>query len=247
MATERATLERANRRQRPEAAGSSAYDGGVTRAKICGITRLQDAELAVGLGAWALGFIFWPGSARACPPAVAAQIAARFRRRVSTVGVFVNATLDEVAQAAESIGLSHLQLHGEEGPVFCAEAARRTGCKVIKAVQVASGADLQGLRIFRAVDFHLLDTGRPGMRGGTGETWDWALAARRRSDVPTILSGGLTADNVKDGIAAVSPWAVDVASGVEVPGEPGVKDPVRLRAFLTAAEAAAPAAVGSPV
>jgi len=222
-----------------------AYDALMTRAKICGITRLEDAELAVELGAWALGFILWPGSPRACPPPVAAQISARFRRRVCTVGVFVNATLDDVARAADSIGLSHLQLHGEEGPVFCAEAARRTGCKVIKAVQVASGADLQGLKVFRAVDFHLLDTGRPGMRGGTGETWDWALAARRRSDVPTILSGGLTAENVQEGIAAVSPWAVDVASGVEVPGAPGVKDPDRLRAFLAATETVAPAAVGS--
>lgn len=221
----------------------------MTRAKICGITRLQDAELAVEAGAWALGFILWPGSPRACPPAVAAQIAARFRRRVGTVGVFVNPTLDEVAHAADSIGLSHLQLHGDEGPAFCAEAARRTGCKVIKAVPVHSGADLQSLGIFRTADFHLLDTGRPGRRGGTGETWDWALAARRRSDVPVILSGGLTPDNVRGGIAAVSPWAVDVASGVEVPGEPGVKDPGRLRAFLAAVtpESAAPTAtaVGS--
>ena len=181
---------------------------------------------------------------RACASGVAAQIARRYRRRVCTVGVLVNPTLEEVARAADSIGLSHLQLHGEEGPAFCAEAARRTGCKVIKAVRVASGADLQGLAIFRTVDFHLLDTGRPGLRGGTGETWDWALAARRRTEVPAILSGGLTADNVRDGIAAVSPWAVDVASGVEAPGRPGVKDPERLRAFL-AATAAAPAAVGS--
>jgi phosphoribosylanthranilate isomerase len=209
------------------------------RAKICGITRAQDAELAVELGAWALGFILWPGSPRACPPDEAARLAARFRRRVCTVGVFVNPTLDELAGAADSIGLSHLQLHGEEGPAFCAEAARRTGCKVIKAVRVASGADVQGLEIFRTVDFHLLDTGRPGngLRGGTGETWDWALAARRRSDVPTILSGGLSAENVHEGIAAVSPWAVDVASGVEVPGQPGVKDPDRLRAFLSATAA----------
>lgn len=223
----------------------------MTRVKICGITRLEDAELAVEHGAWALGFILWSGSPRACPPAVAAQIAARFRRRAATVGVFVNATLEEVARAADSIGLSHLQLHGEEGPAFCAEAARRTGCKVIKAVRVASGADLQGLEIFRAVDFHLLDTGRPGLRGGTGETWDWALAARRRSDVPAILSGGLTAENVRAGIEAVSPFAVDVASGVEVPGGPGVKDPERVRAFLAAAaetastSSAAATAVGS--
>ena len=213
----------------------------MTRAKICGITRYEDAQLAVELGAWGLGFILWPGSPRACAPDTAARMAASFRRRVATVGVFVNPTLEEVAQAADSVGLSHLQLHGEEGPAFCSEAARRTGCKVIKAVRVRSGAELQGLEIFRTVDFHLLDTGRPGRRGGTGETWDWALAARRRSDVPAILSGGLTAENVQDGIEAVAPWAVDVASGVEVPGEPGIKDPDRLRSFLEAA-----ATVGSP-
>jgi phosphoribosylanthranilate isomerase len=202
------------------------------KAKICGITRLEDAELAVDLGAWALGFILWPGSSRAVAPEDAAHIAARVRRRASLVGVFVNASLDEVAGSADAIGLSHLQLHGDEGPAFCAEAARRTGCKVIKAFSVSSGADLQAAERFRNVDFHLLDASARGARGGTGRTWDWALAPRRRSAVPKILSGGLTAENVAAGIAAVDPYAVDVASGVEVPGEPGVKDPDRLRAFL---------------
>jgi len=209
----------------------------VTRVKVCGITRHEDARLAAELGAWALGFILWPDSPRAADPAVAAGIARSLRRRVDLVGVFVNPTLDEVAAAADAIGLTHLQLHGEEGPSFCGEAARRTGCKVIKAVRVGSGADLQALERFRT-DFHLLDTAAPGKRGGTGESWDWALAGRRRSAVPAILSGGLTAENVLDGIAAVHPWAVDVASGVEA--SPGIKDPAKLEAFLTAA---APATV----
>ncbi len=102
----------------------------MTRVKICGITRLEDAELAVELGAWALGFILWPGSPRAADPAVAAGIAAALRRRVELVGVFVNPTLDEVAHAAEALGLTHVQLHGDEGPAFCAEVApphRREG------------------------------------------------------------------------------------------------------------------------
>ena len=209
----------------------------MTRVKVCGITRHEDARLAAELGAWALGFILWPDSPRAADPAVAAGIARSLRRRVDLVGVFVNPTLDEVAAAADAIGLTHLQLHGEEGPSFCGEAARRTGCKVIKAVRVGSGADLQALERFRT-DFHLLDTAAPGKRGGTGESWDWALAGRRRSAVPAILSGGLTAENVLDGIAAVHPWAVDVASGVEA--SPGIKDPAKLEAFLTAA---APATV----
>jgi phosphoribosylanthranilate isomerase len=207
----------------------------VTRVKICGITRLEDAELAVELGAWALGFILWPGSARAADPAVAAGIArAVHRRGVQLVGVFVNASLDEVARLAQGIGLTHVQLHGDEGPAYCAEAGRRTGCKVIKAVRVASGADIQALERY-TTDFHLLDAAARGQRGGTGRTWDWALAARRRSTVPVILSGGLTAENVSEGIEAVQPYAVDVASGVEA--SPGVKDPARLAAFLAAAGA----------
>jgi phosphoribosylanthranilate isomerase len=204
----------------------------VTRVKVCGITRHEDAELAADLGAWALGFILWRSSPRAADPATAAAIAAALRRRVALVGVFVNPTLDEVTAAAEALHLSHVQLHGDEGPAFCAEAGRRSGCKVIKAVRVAGGGDLQDLERFHT-DFHLLDADARGLRGGSGTTWDWALIARRRSRVPAILSGGLTAENVAAGIAAVAPYAVDVASGVEA--APGVKDPERLRAFMAAA------------
>ena len=206
----------------------------MTRAKICGITRLEDAELAIEHGAWALGFILFPGSKRAISPHDALDIARHVRRRVQLFGVFVNASLEEIAGSADLIGLTHLQLHGEEGPAFCAEARRRTGAKVAKAVRIRSGADLQAVESFRAVDFHLLDAEAPG----SGETWDWALAPRRRSPVPKMLSGGLTAENVGAGIAALEPYAVDVASGVEVPGQPGVKDPERLRAFLAATAAA---------
>jgi len=203
----------------------------VTRVKVCGITRLEDAERSVELGAWALGFILWERSPRAADPAVAAGIARALRRRVELAGVFVDPTLDEVARAADTLGLSLLQLHGDEGPAFCAEAGRRTGCRVIKAARVASGADLQALERFRT-DFHLLDTRVEGLRGGSGRAWDWELAAHRRSKVPAILSGGLTPDNVAEGIAAVRPYAVDVASGVEA--APGVKDPAKLEAFLAA-------------
>jgi phosphoribosylanthranilate isomerase len=202
------------------------------RVKVCGITRPEDGELAVELGAWALGFILWPASPRAADPAVAAGIAQALRRRAELVGVFVNASLDEIAQAAEALHLSHVQLHGDEGPSFCAEVARRTGAKVIKAVRIAGAADLQDLERYHT-DFHLLDTAARGKRGGTGETWDWALAARRRRKVPAILSGGLTAENVAAGIAAVDPYAVDVASGVEA--APGIKDPAKLADFMAAA------------
>ena len=203
----------------------------MTRVKFCGMTRHEDAELAVELGAWAIGFVLWPHSPRAADPAVAAGIAAALRRRVELVGVFVNATFDEIAHAADELHLSHVQLHGDEGPAFCAEAGRRTGAKVIKAMRIASAADFQDLERYHT-DLHLLDAAAKGLRGGSGRTWDWALAARRRRHVPAILSGGLNADNVAAGIAAVEPWAVDVSSGVEA--SPGVKDPERMRAFAAA-------------
>jgi phosphoribosylanthranilate isomerase len=211
----------------------------VTRVKICGITRLQDAELAASLGAWALGFILWPQSKRHVEEAVAAGIARQVRRQVELVGVFVNPTLDAVAHAVDAIGLTHIQLHGDEGPSFALEAGRRTGAKVIKATRVASAADLQAPERFRT-NFHLLDTAVEGVVGGSGRSWDWSLAARRRSKVPTILSGGLTPENVAVGIAAVRPYAVDVASGVEA--SPGVKDHAKLEAFLSVA---APARAGA--
>lgn len=203
----------------------------MTRVKVCGITRHEDAELAVELGAWAIGFILWPGSKRAADPDVAARISAALRRRVEPVGVFVNASLDDIAHAVDALSLSHVQLHGDEGPVFCAEIARRTGARVIKAIRVADASDFQDLERYHT-DYHLLDTAARGQYGGTGATWDWALAARRRRKIPAILSGGLTADNVAAGIAAVDPFAVDVASGVEA--SPGVKDPDKLAAFMAA-------------
>ena len=204
----------------------------VTRVKICGITRVEDAELATSLGAWALGFNLWPGSSRVVEEAVAAGIARQVRRRVELVGVFVNPTLDEVTRAVDAIGLTHVQLHGDEGPSFATEAARRTGAKIIKAASVAGGADLQALERFHT-DFHMLDTKVEGMRGGSGRSWDWSLIAQRRSKIPMILAGGLTPENVAEAIAAVKPYAVDVASGVEA--SPGIKDPAKLEAFLAIA------------
>jgi phosphoribosylanthranilate isomerase len=207
-----------------------------TKIKFCGITRIDDAELAADLGAWAIGLIFWPGSPRRCSPADAVEIAAAVKRRTEVVGVFANATLDEVASSADAIGLTMLQLHGEEGPAYCGEAARRTGCKVIKAVRVRSGGEIQALAQFHT-GYHLLDSYRPGCPGGTGEAFDWELARAHSGEVPLILSGGLTPENVADAIETVRPFAVDVASGVE--RAPGVKDADKLQAFAAAVRSAA--------
>jgi phosphoribosylanthranilate isomerase len=209
----------------------------MTRVKVCGITRPEDAELAVELGAWALGFILWDGSPRAADPAVAAGIVAAHRRRVETVGVFVDPTLDEVTRAVEGLGLSMVQLHGAVGPSFCTEVGRRTAVRVVRAFRIGSSADVQDADRSRMVDYHLFDTRVEGLHGGSGETWEWSLARRRQAHPPLILSGGLTTDSVAAGIAAVEPYAVDVASGVEA--SPGVKDPAKLREFLEAAGATA--------
>ncbi len=206
----------------------------MTEVKFCGMTRVEDAEYAAELGAWAIGLIFWPGSPRRCPPAEAAAVAAAVRRRLEVVGVFVNPTLEEVTRTAEDVGLTMLQFHGEEGPAFCGEAARRTGCKVIKAARVRSGAEIQALAQFHT-DYHLLDSYAPDRPGGTGETFGWELARAHRGSLPLILSGGLKPANVAEAISVVAPFAVDVASGVE--REPGVKDHEKMEAFMAAAHA----------
>lgn len=190
-------------------------------------------------GAWALGLILWPGSPRRCPLPAAERIAASLRRRAEICGVFVNAPLDEVAATADAVGLSMVQLHGDEGPAYCSEVARRTGAKVIKAARVQGRADISALEAFHT-DFHLLDAYQPGRRGGTGETFDWELVKLRRSPAPLILSGGLTPENVAAAIEATDPFAVDTASGTEA--RPGVKDPERLRAFAAAVASTAPPA-----
>lgn len=212
-----------------------------TRVKICGVTDVRDAELAAELGAWAVGMVFYEGSPRRCSREEALRITTALRRReVELCGVFVDATLEELAHATEELGLTMLQLHGAEGPSFCAEAARRTGARVSKALQIADAGDVRELERYH-VDFHLADarartpTARH-LRGGTGETFDWDLLAGRRAITPLILSGGLGPDNVAEAIERVHPYAVDTASGTE--RAPGHKDEAKLRKFFDAVAAA---------
>ena len=213
-----------------------------SKIKFCGITSLGDARAAVDAGAWAIGMIFWPGSPRRCDPVAATELANAFKRRAEIVGVFVNPTLDDVVRTADAVGLTAVQLHGDEGPSFCSEVARRSGARVIKAAQVSGPGDVRDLERFH-VQFHLLDAGasrsatrasRETMpRGGTGETFDWTLLAERRSRIPLILSGGLTPGNVSEAVAVARPYAVDTASGTEA--APGRKDPRKLAGFFAAA------------
>ena len=222
------------------------------RVKVCGITRLQDAELAVELGAWAVGMVFYEPSPRRCSPTEALRIATALRRRVELCGVFVNAPLEEVVRRGEELGLTLLQLHGDEGPAYCAQAAHRTGARVIKAAQVATIGEVRDLERFH-VDYHLLDARSSAprkreLRGGTGETFEWGLLAARRSSVPLILSGGLGPENAAEAIRVASqqghrarPFALDTASGTEA--APGRKDPERLRGFFAAVQGSE---VGAP-
>lgn len=203
------------------------------RVKFCGITNLDDAAEAVRLGAWAVGLIHFDKSPRCVEAGVAAEIGAAFKRKCEVVGVFVNPTLEEVGKAVEDAALTMVQLNGAEGVQFCGEVARRTGVKVVKAIHVASAADIHAAESYRT-DFHLFDRRGKGLWGGTGESFDWELLRGHRSDIPEILAGGLRPDNVARAVAVTQPYAVDVASGVEA--EPGRKDHAAMAAFFEAAQ-----------
>jgi phosphoribosylanthranilate isomerase len=214
----------------------------MTKVKVCGMTNLDDAEHAASHGAWAIGLIHHRESPRYVRPDVAEEIGAALKRRCEIAGVFVNSTLDEVIEAADRENLTLLQFHGEEGPSFCVEAGRRTGAKVIKAMRIKSAADVRAAEAFRT-DFHLFDAYWHGLHGGTGQSFDWDLVAKRRSKVPMILAGGLTAENVADAIELVRPFGVDVVSGVEA--GPGRKDQAKVEAFLEAAGVELPSRAAS--
>jgi phosphoribosylanthranilate isomerase len=196
--------------------------------KICGLTRAQDAELAAGLGASALGFVFWKNSPRYVTAEVAKGIAANVPEHVLKVGVFVDQPVEEVARIMDEVGLDVAQLHGHETPEYCRQLAKRT---VFKAIGVADNGSTH-IDDFDADVVLLVDAHDPARFGGTGKTVNWdsarEIAARRR----TILAGGLNAANVKLAVRSVRPYGVDVSSGVE--SAPGVKDPNRLRTFFEA-------------
>lgn len=208
----------------------------MTCVKICGLTNVHDALLSAAAGADLLGLIFYPPSPRYVTPTQAGRIVEAVRRTAlpaCTVGVFVDEELARVRQTLSVCGLDYAQLHGAEPPGATA-ALLGSGYNVIKAFRVREGFVPEELAAYRATAY-LLDTYVPGQPGGTGQAFDWNLAARARIYGPVILAGGLTPDNVGQAIRTARPWGVDVSSGVE--REPGHKDADQVRRFIAAAKA----------
>lgn len=204
-----------------------------TRVKICGITRLEDARLAVELGAAALGFNFFPRSPRYLDSRAAAEIIRQLPPFLTAVGVFSGeADAARVASVAREAGVAVVQLHG---PDLAGAAGILDGFSVIRAVPVRDDFEASELARLKAHAI-LLDAYDPARMGGTGKTFNWALAREAGGYGPIILAGGLTPENVGEAIRQARPFAVDVASGVEA--SPRAKDAAKLRAFFAAVETA---------
>lgn len=207
------------------------------KIKICGVTIAADALAVAAVGADLIGLNLWSGSKRHVSAEHAKKLARVVRASapaIQIVGVFVDATAEAIAATVEAVGLDIVQLHGDESPNDCAIIAAATPAKVWKAIAVKTATDLADL-VRWPVDAILVDAPSAG-RGGSGTTFDWAIArdaVAARRDKKLVLAGGLTPANVAAAIAQVTPWAVDVASGVEV--QPGIKDHAQLRAFVDAA------------
>ncbi len=228
-----------------ESAGTR-YGGCMTWTKICGTTNLGDANLAVSAGADGLGFIFAP-SPRQIQPETAAQIIAALPAKIAKIGVTVNQSPEAVANLAQTVGLTGIQLQGDEsGDQLCAYRSAVPSRKIIKTLQarqvLAGGEEYlyQYLRQSEFLDALLLDAGVPGQPGGTGVPFDWnalaPLVANIKRCIPVIIAGGLTPENVPEALRLFEPWGVDVVSGVE--SAIGRKDETKLRAFVNAVRTA---------
>ncbi|WP_433695723.1 phosphoribosylanthranilate isomerase [Paraburkholderia phenoliruptrix] len=211
-----------------------------TRIKLCGLSKPADVEHAIGLGADAIGLVFYPPSPRSVNIAQAVELVQDVPPFVSVVGLFVNPSPDWVREVVSNVGLSLLQFHGDETADQCESLAGIAGLPWLRALRVAAdtqSADLVKSALnYSGANGFLFDTHVEGYGGG-GKVFDWSLIpaelARR-----AVLSGGLNAQNVSDAIHRVRPYAVDVSSGIEVPGAKGVKDHARMAAFVRAVRAA---------
>ncbi len=204
------------------------------QVKICGLTNEEDACAAIATGADALGFNFYPGSARALDPDRDFDWIRRLPRPIQRVAVAVNPDRALVDRLLATGAIDLIQLHGDESEAFCAEL-RAAGIPFVKAIRVRDAASLERLERFGSPAI-LLDAYRGDAFGGTGHRLDWTLARRLvdEGQYSVILAGGLTPENVAEAIAEVRPAGVDVASGLERPGEPRRKDPARMAAFFAA-------------
>jgi phosphoribosylanthranilate isomerase len=201
----------------------------MTRVKICGVTRPEDAEASVEAGADAIGLNFFPKSPRCVDAATARRIVEAIAGRALAVGVFVDADAAAIEALRSATGIGCIQLHGDEPPELLASFLPHA----YKAIRVRGPEALVEARRF-AGEHILLDAYVPGMPGGTGARFDWSLAAQLAHERKLTLAGGLDPSNVAAAIAAVQPYCVDVASGVE--SAPGRKDPEKVRAFIQAAK-----------
>jgi phosphoribosylanthranilate isomerase len=198
----------------------------MVKVKICGITTREDALMAVEAGADALGFVFYPLSPRHISPEDAAGIIRDLPPFAQTVGLFVDQDISVVNETADMCGLDLIQLHGDESPEYCESVRRR----VIKAFRVKDISILDSLVRFRVAGC-LLDAWSPAAPGGTGQTFNWGIAAEAvKRGHRIVLAGGLTPDNVAEAVRRVNPCAVDVSSGVE--SSPGRKDADKIRKFI---------------
>jgi phosphoribosylanthranilate isomerase len=203
------------------------------RVKICGMTRAEDIQAAASAGADAIGLVFYPPSPRAVRAEQAAELVAGLPPFVTSVGLFVNPTAEQIDQVCTGLDLDLLQFHGEESAEDCALLA--AGMRWIKALRMRPEmnvlAEIQSYAAAGASGV-LLDAYQPGVPGGTGSTFDWSRVPRERP-LPLILAGGLTPENVGAAITAVQPWAVDVSGGVEA--APGMKSADAIQQFVSAA------------
>jgi phosphoribosylanthranilate isomerase len=200
----------------------------MVRVKICGITNAADALAAVDAGANLLGFNFYAKSPRHISEAEAAKIRPQLPKKVETVGIFVNAPSADVLALRKSLKLDAIQLHGDESPDFVAEIASTV--RVFKAFRIEPDFPLKTLEQYREAFAFLFDAAHTGQYGGTGHATDWDLARRAAFSHRIILAGGLKVENVAAAVRIVRPYAVDVASGIEL--RPGKKDHGRLRQFI---------------
>jgi phosphoribosylanthranilate isomerase len=204
----------------------------MTLVKICGITTLADAMVAVEAGADALGFNFYRPSPRYIRPENAREIIDRLPESILKVGVFVNEDVESVARIATEANLSAVQLHGDESPEYCHKLA---GQYVVKVFRAGDGVDVETY----GVDAIMLDTKDDLLRGGTGRVFDWSIAQRTNDSTPKLfLAGGLSPENVAEAITTVRPYAVDACSSLEE--SPGRKDHTRVRAFVKAVRSVKP-------